>query len=197
MTDGDQVPARDSSAKDIGNPWILINNDRKFQQNGSRDGFRPRATPLHAQGGRRANPNLHEIRKVPTSFYICNFPSSVTVSGMWGRCEEWGTVSDVYIANHLSKSGHRFGFVRFLKVGKVEEMIINLRSMWFGSYKLFADVVKTFDDPVKRATQWPQTSQVKKKEIIGQSISVGMAFKGAAPLPMKEVKKMLWSVHHC
>ena len=51
-------------------------------------------------------------------------------------------VIDVYIAAKRSKSGHRFGFVRFENVNDINLLVSNLRTAWMGGFHLFADVEK-------------------------------------------------------
>ncbi|GJZ14284.1 hypothetical protein Tco_0549514, partial [Tanacetum coccineum] len=41
-----------------------------------------------------------------------------------------------------SKSGHRFGFVRFKNVNDINPLVSNLRVTWMGGFHLFADVAK-------------------------------------------------------
>ncbi|KAK9070487.1 hypothetical protein SSX86_010889 [Deinandra increscens subsp. villosa] len=176
-------PARVSSAadQDHGGAWQTIHNGRK----NNHDVVRSTMFVSQAQGGRPRNPNFQDIRKVSTSFFICNFPPNVTVSGLWGRCEEWETVSDVYIANHLSKSGHRFGFVRFLRVEKVEEMVKNLRSMWFGNFKVYADVVKFPTRPSERKSVVQSKFVRKDKVVTGNSCSAASVPIGDVAIPVK------------
>nr|GFA22687.1 RNA-directed DNA polymerase, eukaryota [Tanacetum cinerariifolium] len=49
---------------------------------------------------------------------------------------------DIYIPLKLSKLGKRFAFARFKKVSNVDLLIKNLRSVWLGSFHLFANVAR-------------------------------------------------------
>nr|GEV38623.1 RNA-directed DNA polymerase, eukaryota, reverse transcriptase zinc-binding domain protein [Tanacetum cinerariifolium] len=49
---------------------------------------------------------------------------------------------DAFIANKRSKSGKRFGFVRFLGVKNEEQLARSLASIWIGSYHIFAFVAR-------------------------------------------------------
>ncbi|GJQ99757.1 RNA-directed DNA polymerase, eukaryota [Tanacetum coccineum] len=72
----------------------------------------------------------------------------------WDICNKWGVVINVYIAAKRSKSGHRFGFVRFINVNDINQLVSNLRTAWMGGFHLFADVAKygrTYNRPVERS----------------------------------------------
>nr|GEV28278.1 nucleotide-binding alpha-beta plait domain-containing protein [Tanacetum cinerariifolium] len=64
------------------------------------------------------------------------------VQDLWDSCNQWGVVMNVYIAANRSKSGHRFGFVRFKNVNDINLLVSNLRVTWMGGFHLFADVAK-------------------------------------------------------
>nr|GEV16676.1 reverse transcriptase domain-containing protein [Tanacetum cinerariifolium] len=57
-------------------------------------------------------------------------------------CNQWGVVIDVYIAAKRSKSGHRFGFVRFKNINDINQFVSNLRVTWMDGFHLFVDVAK-------------------------------------------------------
>nr|GEY25598.1 RNA-directed DNA polymerase, eukaryota, nucleotide-binding alpha-beta plait domain protein [Tanacetum cinerariifolium] len=68
--------------------------------------------------------------------------NQATVQDLWDSCNQWGVVIDVYIAAKRSKSGHRFGFVRFKNVNDINRLVSNLKVIWMGGFHLFADVAK-------------------------------------------------------
>lgn len=88
------------------------------------------------------NPNMKILNRMSMSFYITNFPHKITSKEIYNRCMEFGVVSDAFVSNRLSKAGKRFGFVRFIKVGNADKLLNDLRSIWFGNFKLFADIEK-------------------------------------------------------
>lgn len=100
-----------------------------------------------SMGSFSKNPNprsvYRDLKSVSTSFFITNFPPLISVSELWKRFNEWGTVVDVFVSKRRSSAGKPFGFVRFVKVADNHVMVGNLRTMWFGNYHLFADVVRT------------------------------------------------------
>nr|GFA03968.1 hypothetical protein [Tanacetum cinerariifolium] len=68
--------------------------------------------------------------------------TSSETKDLWDSCNQWGVVNDVYIAAKISKSGHRFGFVRFKNVNDVNLLVSNLTGTWMGGFHLFADEAK-------------------------------------------------------
>ncbi|PWA63547.1 hypothetical protein CTI12_AA354350 [Artemisia annua] len=87
-------------------------------------------------------PNLSSVEKISTSIYVTNLSWKATTKEVWDECQKWGTVVDVFISSKTSMVGSRFGFVRFIRVRDVVNLISNLRSVWMGSFHLYADVVR-------------------------------------------------------
>ncbi|KAJ0934522.1 putative RNA recognition motif domain, nucleotide-binding alpha-beta plait domain superfamily [Helianthus annuus] len=101
----------------------------------------------HAQdGGRKRDKFVYrgfkEVEAISTSVFITNFPPDASSHDLRKQCEKWGRVNDVYIAAKRSITGARFGFVRFQKIENVQQLIRNLRSIWMGSFHLFADLAR-------------------------------------------------------
>ncbi|GJT63732.1 nucleotide-binding alpha-beta plait domain-containing protein [Tanacetum coccineum] len=95
-----------------------------------------------------------DLHKSFSSIFVSNIPWNASVQDLWDICNKWGVVIDVYIAAKRSKSGHRFGFVRFINVNDINQLVSNLRTTWMGGFHLFADVAKygrTYNRPVERS----------------------------------------------
>nr|GEW29600.1 DUF4283 domain protein [Tanacetum cinerariifolium] len=94
--------------------------------------------------GNPSKPNLNflAVHKSYSSIFVSNIPWKATVQDLWDSCNQWGAVIDVYIAAKRSKSGHRFGFVRFKNVNDINQLVSNLKVAWMGGFHLFADVAK-------------------------------------------------------
>ncbi|KAK9058049.1 hypothetical protein SSX86_022889 [Deinandra increscens subsp. villosa] len=155
------------TAADNDGQWHTVRN-RKSQSSD----LQARSNMIQNRFIPRFNQNHHDLRSVSTSFYICNFNPSLSTSDLWKRCERWGTVTDVYIAKHLSRAGHRFAFVRFKKVDDIDAMLMNLRSMWFGTYHVFADVARFSNVPVKIHHKMSQTRVLHNKSVYVKKTSV-------------------------
>nr|GFB61961.1 ChaC-like family protein [Tanacetum cinerariifolium] len=67
-----------------------------------------------------------EVLKISTSVFVTNFPDQYSAKDLWNTCKQYGYVVDVFIPNRRSKSGKRFGFVRFIKIFDVERLVNNL-----------------------------------------------------------------------
>ncbi|GJS38532.1 RNA-directed DNA polymerase, eukaryota [Tanacetum coccineum] len=65
---------------------------------------------------------------------------------------------DVYIARKLSKSGRRFGFVRFIKNPDQANLLEDLNKIWIGSHHLFASIAR-FD---RKQNSQPNQSHQKQ-----------------------------------
>ncbi|KAK9063096.1 hypothetical protein SSX86_016966 [Deinandra increscens subsp. villosa] len=114
----------------------------------------PRPNPPVTDRNKTAgNPGFKDLQKVSTSVFITNFPPSSTSQDLWKVCDKWGHVSDVYISQRLSKSGRRFGFVRYVAVKDIKLLIDNLRTTWIGSFHMFADYVREPKSPPVAATK--------------------------------------------
>ncbi|GJX12122.1 RNA-directed DNA polymerase, eukaryota [Tanacetum coccineum] len=101
----------------------------------------------------KSHPNFCEEHKSFSSIFVSNIPWNASVQDLWDICNKWGVVIDVYIAAKRSKSGHRFGFVRFINVNDINQLVSNLRTTWMGGFHLFTDVAKygrTYNRPVER-----------------------------------------------
>nr|GEW18629.1 protein vascular associated death 1, chloroplastic [Tanacetum cinerariifolium] len=90
----------------------------------------------------KPNLNFRAVHKSYSSIFFSNIPWKATVQDFWDSCNQWGVVIDVYIAAKRSKSGHRFGFVRFKNINDINKLVSNLRVTWMGEFYLFADVAK-------------------------------------------------------
>nr|GEZ59699.1 hypothetical protein [Tanacetum cinerariifolium] len=83
-----------------------------------------------------------DTAKISKSVFITNFPNDCSSKDIWKVCKDYGTVIDVFIPNKKSKVGKRFAFVRFIRVLNCDRLIANLRTIWIGSFHLFANHVR-------------------------------------------------------
>ncbi|GJY00073.1 RNA-directed DNA polymerase, eukaryota [Tanacetum coccineum] len=85
-------------------------------------------------------------------------PSMVSSKDLWKLCDRQGVVADVYIARKLSKSGRRFGFVRFIKNPDQANLLEDLNKIWIGSHHMFASIAR-FD---RKQNSQPNQSHQKQ-----------------------------------
>ncbi|GJU62965.1 RNA-directed DNA polymerase, eukaryota [Tanacetum coccineum] len=94
----------------------------------------------------RNRSNSDHTRLISKSIFVTNFSDNTSAKDLWEVCKGYGTVVDVFIPNHKSRSGKRFAFVWFIKVGNVDRLMENLYTLWIGRMHLHANVVR-YDRP--------------------------------------------------
>ncbi|KAK9058221.1 hypothetical protein SSX86_023061 [Deinandra increscens subsp. villosa] len=119
--------------------WFFPSKAKRPIQRNSSPTPEQKKPPIHQ--------NYKDLQKVSSSVFITNFPPDSSPNEIRKHCEVWGKISDVYISQRLSKSGRKFGFVRFIGVKDIKELIERLRTIWIGSYHLYADQVKSPSNP--------------------------------------------------
>ena len=65
---------------------------------------------------------LYNIYIQGISFFFTNFSANFGEYEMWKIFRRWGMVKEVFISRKLNREGHKFGFVRFLKVKNVKAL---------------------------------------------------------------------------
>ncbi|GKC62052.1 RNA-directed DNA polymerase, eukaryota [Tanacetum coccineum] len=110
----------------------------------------PHATSQH--------PNSKNLHHISITIFVTNFPTTVSSKDLWKLCDRQGVVTDVYIARKLSKSGRRFGFVRFIKNPDQANLLEDLNKIWIGSHHLFASIAR-FD---RKQNSQPNQSHQKQ-----------------------------------
>ncbi|GKB36217.1 nucleotide-binding alpha-beta plait domain-containing protein [Tanacetum coccineum] len=83
-------------------------------------------------------------------------------------CNQYGSVVDALIPNRRSKSGKRFGFVRFVKVFDVDHLVNNLCTIWVDRFKLHANKAR-FQTPSQNSSN----VQYSKKGDENPALNVG------------------------
>nr|GEX44783.1 retrovirus-related Pol polyprotein from transposon TNT 1-94 [Tanacetum cinerariifolium] len=102
------------------------------------------------------------VHQISTSIYVTNFPEQFSFHDLWKKCQEYGRVIDVYIPNRRTKSGDRFGFVRFIHIKDVDRLVKNLCTLWMGRLRLHANVARFQRPPLNKA-QHVKRANVEQK----------------------------------
>ncbi|GJX68358.1 RNA-directed DNA polymerase, eukaryota [Tanacetum coccineum] len=92
--------------------------------------------------------------QISKNVFVTNFPDHIRARDLWGLCKEYGSVVDVYIPFKKSKAGKRFAFIRFIKVNNLERLIENLCTIWIGSYRLHANMVRFQREPKQKTSSY-------------------------------------------
>ncbi|KAL8552147.1 hypothetical protein ACS0TY_001001 [Phlomoides rotata] len=104
------------------------------------------------------NPN----RGCVTYFFV-NFPEDCSVESMFNMFSTVGVVRDVFIPNKRNKKGQRYGFLRFGSSINRDMVEKELNNIWFGSFKLRANLSK-----FERRSENKLTVEVAKSTISKQ-----------------------------
>ncbi|GKB02659.1 nucleotide-binding alpha-beta plait domain-containing protein [Tanacetum coccineum] len=83
-----------------------------------------------------------DVLRNSISVFVTNFPDHVGAKELWHACKQYGQVVDAYIPDRRSKAGKRFGFVRFIKVFDVNQLVSNLCTVWIGNHHLHANAAR-------------------------------------------------------
>ncbi|KAL4590800.1 hypothetical protein LXL04_003743 [Taraxacum kok-saghyz] len=120
--------------------FIMAYNDWEW-----RIGNKKEQKKQRLEQNRVGNKAWRVIDDITTKFYVTNFPPGTYPNDLRTLCEKFGRVVDVYIHPKLSKYGKKFAFVKFLNIHSDRErddMVVKLRSIWIGSYHVFASVAR-------------------------------------------------------
>ncbi|GJW59292.1 RNA-directed DNA polymerase, eukaryota [Tanacetum coccineum] len=116
-----------------------------------------------------------DVAKISTSVFITNFPESFSAKELFHSCKQYGHVVDSFIPTKRSKSGKRFGFVRFISVFNEERLVNNLCTVWIDRYKLHANIARFHRPPVNGRNHLPKDAG-RVKSIPGLISDVQTAF---------------------
>ncbi|GJW75401.1 RNA-directed DNA polymerase, eukaryota [Tanacetum coccineum] len=109
-----------------------------------------------------------DVHNISTSVFVTNFPDQFGAKDLWYSCKAYGQVVDVYIPNRRSKSGKRFGFMRFIKVFDVERLISNLCTIWVGRFKLHANVARFLREPMNKQKDKVNANGMSKVNVVSR-----------------------------
>ncbi|GKC88170.1 RNA-directed DNA polymerase, eukaryota, partial [Tanacetum coccineum] len=128
-----------------------------------------------------------DVRRISTSIFVTNFPEEFKARNLWRICTQYGTVIDAFILNRRSKSGYRFGFVRFIKIKDVDRLVSNLCTIWVGHLKLHANISRFQRTPLNNIN-------LKANSNVGKSNVMGVGQKPALVLDVSCTSHMEFSL---
>ncbi|PWA40018.1 hypothetical protein CTI12_AA459470 [Artemisia annua] len=88
--------------------------------------------------------------KLSSSIFVTNFLDKFSAKELWTVCNQYGKVADAFNPDRRSKSGERFGFVRFIKIFDVDCLVNNLCTIWVGHFKLHANIARFHRPPLNK-----------------------------------------------
>lgn len=74
------------------------------------------------------------------TFFFKNFLVNCSINDLTERFKDVGLVRDIFIPNRKGTNGIRYGFVRFGSGIDISRVELLLNKMWFGTYKLRANL---------------------------------------------------------
>ncbi|GKA38027.1 RNA-directed DNA polymerase, eukaryota, partial [Tanacetum coccineum] len=83
-----------------------------------------------------------DVGRISVNVFVTNFPDNCLAKDLFHHCSQYGHVVDSFIPNKRSKSGKRFGFVKFINVFNNDRLVSNISTVWIGRYKLQAHLAK-------------------------------------------------------
>ncbi|KAK9075616.1 hypothetical protein SSX86_003942 [Deinandra increscens subsp. villosa] len=137
-------------------PWEVVGDRR----NRNREG-KPKQIEVNKEI--KMDPHWGNPEAWSTTLYVTNFPPSASIQGLKDTCSKVARVIDVFIPNRLSRMGKQFAFFRFKKEVGTQEIIAGIRSLWIGSYRLFADETR-----FKRGEGTSKTSAQNSNGAVGK-----------------------------
>ncbi|GAU45815.1 hypothetical protein TSUD_115030 [Trifolium subterraneum] len=93
-----------------------------------------------------------------TTFFITNFPDTITAEDMWEAFARYWRVGEVFIPAKRDKFGKRFGFARFADVSDAQTLLKKIEDTWFGTFKIRANLSK-----FKRDEDNPKLNKYKQQ----------------------------------
>ncbi|PWA45386.1 hypothetical protein CTI12_AA518330 [Artemisia annua] len=111
------------------------------------------------------------VQQISTSIFITNFPEQFSFRDLWKVCQDYGRVIDAYIPNRRSKTGSRFGFVRFIHIKDVDRLVRNLCTIWVGRLRLHANVARFQRSPLNNS-KYKNHINAEQKSFVGESSKV-------------------------
>ncbi|GJW23891.1 RNA-directed DNA polymerase, eukaryota [Tanacetum coccineum] len=89
-----------------------------------------------------------DVAKISTSVFITNFPESCSAKDLFQSCKQYGHIVNTFITTKRSKTGKRFGFVRFINVFNEERLVNNLCTVWIVRSRLHANIARYHRTPL-------------------------------------------------
>jgi RNA recognition motif-containing protein len=75
-----------------------------------------------------------------TNCYFTNFLEDIQIEDIEKAFSRYGDLVDVFIPRKRNKYGKLFGFARFIGVTDKGWLEDHLRNIWFGTYKIWANI---------------------------------------------------------
>lgn len=130
------------------------NGDRKWASRGGLlpDGACPKVWQVSRQP--RSDRDHKKLEKISTSLFFTDFPKDWMSRSMWSFFNRFGLVVDIYVPLKRTKTGKRFGFVRYKGVSDIDALTSKIKTIAVGMDPITINLAKfkrrLSDNAVKR-----------------------------------------------
>ncbi|GJZ19503.1 nucleotide-binding alpha-beta plait domain-containing protein [Tanacetum coccineum] len=132
-------------------------------------------------GDWRSHPSKEDLtQKISTSVFVTNFPEQFSSRDLWRTCQVYGRVVDAFIPNRRSRTGSRFGFVRFIQVKDVDRLVGNLCTIWVDRLRLHANVARFQRPSLKNVSNGNRFNEKTKLHTGGSNRGHDVTDKGTS-----------------
>lgn len=108
---------------------------------------------------------VDKIMEKSKSMYITIFTEDWAVADVHGAFRKIAPVVDVFLPDKRNKNGKRFTFARFNRTVDVNEVLLSVKGLWIGNYKILANLAR-FDrtDGVRKEVGFVERSVYCRKQ---------------------------------
>ncbi|KAL4366696.1 hypothetical protein GQ457_05G034330 [Hibiscus cannabinus] len=121
-------------------------------------------TRKHTEGRWENSGNGRQQKYIQTTVFVSNLPPRLHWQGLWFAFARYGDVIDAFIPAKKSKTGFRYGFVRFLKLEDAERAISHLSGSVLYGNRLNASLARFSDKLEDRKSKQMKNNVLKNEE---------------------------------
>ncbi|KAL4585905.1 hypothetical protein LXL04_010532 [Taraxacum kok-saghyz] len=113
--------------------------------NGDRQGDKEGWTTIRGRrhkASKQASNGTFDLSKLATNFFVSNLPANWNSSRLWNTVQHLGILVDAFVPGKMDREGHKFGFVRFVRVYDLPTLLRNLNELVLEGRRLTANVAK-------------------------------------------------------
>ncbi|KAL4364313.1 hypothetical protein GQ457_04G009840 [Hibiscus cannabinus] len=118
----------------------------------------------HTEGRWESSGNGRQQKYIQTTVFVSNLPPRLHWQGLWFAFARYGDVIDAFIPAKKSKTGFRYGFVRFLKLEDAERAISHLSGSVLYVNRLNASLARFSDKLEDRKSKQMKNNVLKNEE---------------------------------
>ncbi|KAK8632342.1 hypothetical protein V6N13_072736 [Hibiscus sabdariffa] len=110
-------------------------------------------------------------KHIQTTVFVSNLPPRLHWKGLWFAFARYGEVMDAFIPTKKSKTGFRYGFVRFLSLEDAERAILHLNGGVLYRNRLNASLARFSDNLEGRKSKQMKNNELRNRET-GKNLNI-------------------------